>query len=215
MDPSINSTYGLDARGQNKVDICHFAGNNNYSVISVSTNALPAHLAHGDVVLEDEDGDGYFAFNECGFGGPIFDCDDSDPSVSPGAEEICGDGIDNDCDGVIDEDCCPCFTYAEALARAQAKATGYFAEDCYNLAEGFYDSPINWGIGGPPLHSDWFCLPFTGQCIYEERSVIMNCLAIVRQVQEQVQKPSCPESFTGGSPFILSQTAEKRNEIIN
>ena len=58
MDPQINSTYGLDARGQNKVDICHFAGNNNYTVISVSTNALAAHLAHGDVVLEDEEGGG-------------------------------------------------------------------------------------------------------------------------------------------------------------
>ena len=27
------------------------------------------------------------------------DCDDSDPSVYTGAEEICGDGVDQDCDG--------------------------------------------------------------------------------------------------------------------
>jgi hypothetical protein len=44
------------------------------------------------------DGDG--AFN--GLGGE--DCDDTDPEVHRGAGENCGDGVDNDCDGVIDED---------------------------------------------------------------------------------------------------------------
>ena len=32
------------------------------------------------------------------------DCDDSDPSIKPGAVEIC-DGKDNDCDGQVDEGC--------------------------------------------------------------------------------------------------------------
>jgi hypothetical protein len=33
------------------------------------------------------------------------DCDDTDPDVNPGAEEVCGDGIDNNCDTQIDEGC--------------------------------------------------------------------------------------------------------------
>lgn len=38
----------------------------------------------------DGDGDGVFAGA---------DCDDADPTVYPGAAEVCGDGVDQDCDG--------------------------------------------------------------------------------------------------------------------
>ena len=33
------------------------------------------------------------------------DCDDALPTVYTGATEICGDGLDNDCDGVVDNGC--------------------------------------------------------------------------------------------------------------
>ncbi|MEA3430011.1 MAG: MopE-related protein, partial [Nanoarchaeota archaeon] len=42
----------------------------------------------------DIDGDGYGV--GCALG---VDCDDTDESVNPGETEVCGDGIDNDCDG--------------------------------------------------------------------------------------------------------------------
>ncbi len=43
----------------------------------------------------DTDLDGY---------SPPEDCDEGDPTISPGADELCGDAIDNDCDGAVDED---------------------------------------------------------------------------------------------------------------
>ncbi|MBX2958902.1 MAG: putative metal-binding motif-containing protein [Flavobacteriales bacterium] len=63
----------------------------------------------------DSDGDGYGDYNsppsyfctlEPGFSLTNDDCNDMDGSTNPGATEICGDGIDNDCDGTQDNGCC-------------------------------------------------------------------------------------------------------------
>jgi len=51
----------------------------------------------GDGTCPDADGDGWTA---CGG-----DCNDANATVYPGHAETCGNGIDNDCDGAIDEGC--------------------------------------------------------------------------------------------------------------
>jgi hypothetical protein len=49
----------------------------------------------------DDDGDGYTI---------LIDCNDFDIAVHPGAPEVCGDGLDNDCDGVVD----PCMSMQDS-----------------------------------------------------------------------------------------------------
>ena len=59
---------------------------------------------------EDSDGDGYgdagSTHDACsvptGYASDDTDCDDSTSAVSPGAAEVCGDNIDQDCDGADD-----------------------------------------------------------------------------------------------------------------
>ena len=51
------------------------------------------------VTCTDMDGDGYSI--EGGVCGDI-DCDDNNAALNPGAEEICTDGTDNNCNGMID-----------------------------------------------------------------------------------------------------------------
>ncbi|MBK8704102.1 MAG: T9SS type A sorting domain-containing protein [Saprospiraceae bacterium] len=63
----------------------------------VGTDAFELARAY---FYRDDDNDGYFSYE---------DCDDGDPGIHPGTEEIC-DGRDNDCNGLVD-DGLPIYTY--------------------------------------------------------------------------------------------------------
>jgi hypothetical protein len=69
-----------------------------YFAVDRASNQSPTATSVYTITAESEDadGDGYVAG---------VDCDDTDPLVNPGADEVCGDLIDNDCDAQVDEGC--------------------------------------------------------------------------------------------------------------
>lgn len=69
-----------------------------------------------DASCRDNDGDGYLD-SACGGN----DCNDGHSGIHPGAPEICRDGVDNDCDGLVDE---PAFMLAGAPLNDETHGHG-------------------------------------------------------------------------------------------
>lgn len=190
---SLNLEMQTPQNRASDVAVCHQNGKGEWTVLYVSANAVTGHVNHGDVVFVDNDGDGYAAeASDCFPGG---DCDDEDASVYPGAEEICGDSIDNDCDGEIDEGCmptysCPCFSYAEALNYAQATAIEYKDEVCTMGAKGFTStSGPFWGV--TDLFFSKYCTDFNGNLIMLSPSQVAEGKMLLQAVQAEVQAAYC------------------------
>lgn len=109
---------GKKAGKSDKADICHYSADDGlFHLINIGVNAVNTHFAnHGDLYpgtyFIDADGDGYgnptgatVACPSPGFVVNALDSNDADASINPDADEVCGDGIDNNSDGQVDENC--------------------------------------------------------------------------------------------------------------
>jgi hypothetical protein len=68
----------------NKVSICHLTDDGTYNYISVSSNAIPAHAAHGDVIAPD------FATDVANCGGCVIVCSAPEHATAFCGEAGCG-----------------------------------------------------------------------------------------------------------------------------
>ena len=83
-------------------------------------------------------------FDRDGFTVEMGDCDDTRPKVNPGAGELC-DGLDNDCDTVVDEGC---VTEDTDGAEGQTRRAGA-PVPAGPTDSGAPDSGAPWGGGDP------------------------------------------------------------------
>jgi len=82
----------------------------------------------------DNDGDGYGAdvVVSCGVSNNS-DCNDNNNAVHPGTTEICGDGIDNNCNGVAEETCPTPSNDNPAYNNPVLNSTSYVYPNCAQI----------------------------------------------------------------------------------
>jgi len=87
-------SYSLDGEAFNATDN-DYGGNWCLPTATYGDGDFGSPGSANEPCLLDRDGDGYVEQTE--------DCDDTDASVYPGAEEVAGNGVDDDCDDLADE----------------------------------------------------------------------------------------------------------------
>lgn len=68
------------------------------TLLVLAPGRVTAQVPEFCYTYNDEDGDRY-VYGRTGLVCPRDDCNDGDPNIHPGATEVCGDGVDQDCDG--------------------------------------------------------------------------------------------------------------------
>lgn len=120
-----NDNDGFDAAGD-----CNDQNPNVFPGASESCDSIDNNcdgtVDEGCPTCTDADQDGFFAQASCG---SVVDCDDQDESRNPAVAEVCGDGIDNNCDEQVDEDCLSCVPGASC----ETGSVGECAEGVYDL----------------------------------------------------------------------------------
>ena len=164
-------------------------------------------------VDDDKDDDGYNA--------SVDDCDDNDAAVNPGAIEICDDGVDNNCDGDIDEGC-------TTPVNDDVDGDGYNAsvddcddndaavnpgmlEACDDGVDNNCDGDIDEGCGTTDSNApviDFFA-PFDGQIFYGLPFVV----DFVFGVNDQSDVFDCHVDINGESHTVINVNKSENNSL--
>jgi len=181
-----------------------------YKTTSLGTDCNDADATkwQSALLFVDTDGDGYTigsATSVC-YGSTIpagyktstlgADCNDNNPGVHPGAVEVCGNGIDNNCNGQVDENCSTC-TNATGLSTT-------------NITSG--SATLNWVASVNPVAwlvqykktdrgAKWKDVLLSGSA----RSVVISALSSKQTYNWQI-RAKCGKTWTSYSATMSFKT---------
>ena len=187
----------------------------------------------------DEDADGYGVLNDTliqcsqpeGYTDQFEDCDDQNASVYPNAEEV-EDGLDNDCDSIIDNPVCPSAPLATSSSMViNSPQTYTFCSPiplngvCPAVDYGVAMQAVVDTIGPPPPSCFWdlfgdLCGPtsVTTECCYTVQSVSPSCIAVGRPFivdgEMTVASLSVMNSWVSEKHASIELALDIRNEVI-
>src|SRR5215471_4411536 len=110
----------------------------------------------------DDDGDG--------FSSALGDCNDCDPNTNPGAFDVPKDGIDEDCDGVADNEPAGCDVMA-VLDSTDPFNAALAMDLCRKTTETAQDKQRIWGVVG----ASFVAPDGSGSCADEQTGAVGAC----------------------------------------
>ena len=166
------------------------------------------------VACIDADGDKYNVTSSNTLCGTVFDCNDGNILINPGASEQCGDGVNNDCSSATSDICpsaCSSCTstqvcYNNACCTPNTASTACGTKNCGTVKNNCNETVACGSLNGACL-SGQVCNA-TGQCAVNQTTVIPICGDGKIDSSEDcdganIQSTSCaflfPESFTNGT----------------
>ena len=155
----------------------------------------------------DADGDGYGSSvtaqfcqstSPAGYSAVGGDCNDNDPAISPAAVEVCGNGIDDNCNGQIDES--PCYACLNATSLTTTNITSASAKLNWHA----FANPVQWQVQYKSINkgSKWISLPLlTGNL----RSVTISSLLSNQNYIWEI-RAKCGKSWTENTDWVAFKT---------
>jgi len=134
----------------------------------IDEDAIDADTLYADMD-EDGYGDGSDPVTSCefpyGYVGDSTDCDDSDPEVNPGADELCN-GIDDDCDDEVDEadavDATTWYVDADSDGYGDSSSVDFACDQPAGYADNDFDCDDSSGAINPD--ADELCNGYDDDC---------------------------------------------------
>jgi hypothetical protein len=103
------------------------------------------------------------------------DCDDNDPTIHPDAPEVCGDDVDNNCDGSTDPAslCNGTGTFVSALAGDDTTGTGTQLSPVKTITEGIHHATDIVSAGGTSV------AVYVAQGHYAEKITLIETISLL------------------------------------